>query len=396
MKKAILLILQLLPVLFGLLQAHAQSVSLHSGLNQMLLNQAVTAINIQRQSWETPLYMVYNNQSYLITRDEHEGEKNLSSPIIFDSPTTEFTILSIRNEQIICLGVFAPPLNSTHHSYKKSPELCEPTPSVPASVWRAGLAAPKPGRSFTDVKHGIVHHSAGLIFHSNYTEVVRNIYLLHTQNNGWDDIGYNYLIAWDGTFFQGRDPEGGEQSDVLGAHFCSKNSNTMGVCMIGTYTDTLPSDTALEVLTRLLTWKFIREQISPQDSFLHPEGSGGSSQYLRVLSGHRDGCSTECPGETLYQKIPALAHTIADRIAYCNQLSGTELQPQLKRLKCYRTDHQLFIENLDESLVLISDASGRVIYSTSASGNISINLNKRSPYFIWVKSKSQTEKIVLF
>ena len=66
----------------------------------------------------------------------------------------------------------------------------------------------------------MVHHSAGSNTNSNYTQVVRDIYLYHTQVNGcWSDIGYNYLVAQDGSIYNGRDPGALEQDDVLGRSF---------------------------------------------------------------------------------------------------------------------------------------------------------------------------------
>ena len=89
-----------------------------------------------------------------------------------------------------------------------------------------------------------MHHSAGSTFDTNYTAVVRSYYLLHTEVNGWDDIGYNYLIARDGSIFAGRDPQnrtGVAQDNVHGAHFCGKNDYTMGICVIGDFTSQAPA-----------------------------------------------------------------------------------------------------------------------------------------------------------
>jgi hypothetical protein len=129
--------------------------------------------------------------------------------------------------------------------------------------------------------------------------VVRNIYLWHTQTNGWSDIGYNYLIAQDGTIFKGRDPGEGEQDSVRGAHFCGKNTGTMGISLLGTYTDVAPTDTTVASLLKLMAWKVNKDELDPLAFKPH-----AANPVLGVIAGHRDGCATECPGDKVYEKIP--------------------------------------------------------------------------------------------
>lgn len=49
----------------------------------------------------------------------------------------------------------------------------------------------------------------------------------HTEERGWSDIGYHWVIRRDGTLEQGRDEA------VAGAHVAGHNSRSIGVCMIG-------------------------------------------------------------------------------------------------------------------------------------------------------------------
>lgn len=37
----------------------------------------------------------------------------------------------------------------------------------------------------------------------------------------------------------------------------------------------------------------------------------GDEAELDVISGHRDGYETDCPGEALYQRLPALREAVA-------------------------------------------------------------------------------------
>lgn len=201
--------------------------------------------------------------------------------------------------------------------------------AVAQSEWRAGLPSPAYTRSFTAVTHVVVHHSAGSNSSTNYTQVVRDIYLLHTQVNGWSDIGYNYLIAQDGTIYTGRDPAGGEQDNVLGAHFCGSNSGTMGVCLLGDYMTADPSTATWDALQQITAYKMEKENLDPLEAYAHAFGE------LPAIIGHRDGCSTLCPGENVYEQLGELRISADLILQECEpetarqlQFSATDLSPE--------------------------------------------------------------------
>ncbi|MBN1184431.1 MAG: N-acetylmuramoyl-L-alanine amidase [Bacteroidales bacterium] len=195
---------------------------------------------------------------------------------------------------------------------KKVSENCSEPESVDQSVWREGLATKEYTRTVHPVYNIIIHHSAGNILSDNYTQVVRDIYVYHTFDRDWSDIGYNYLIANDGTIFKGRDPGEYEQDNVMGAHFCGYNSNTMGICVMGTYTDVIPSDSAIASLVSLLTWKIVKDDLNPLLTHWHP-----LNYSLPIIAGHRDGCATECPGQKLYEMFPELRQRVNDSALLC-------------------------------------------------------------------------------
>ena len=49
----------------------------------------------------------------------------------------------------------------------------------------------------------------------------------HVQGNGWQDIGYHFVIDLDGTVEPGRPVE------KQGAHCSGHNANTIGICYVG-------------------------------------------------------------------------------------------------------------------------------------------------------------------
>jgi len=162
----------------------------------------------------------------------------------------------------------------------------------------------------TIVTHAVVHHTAGSNTLTNWEAELRNIWYFHTYTNGWGDIGYNYLIDPNGVIYEGR--AGGE--GIIGAHFSCRNSNTVGVALLGTFTSMSPTDAALNSLKSLLTELSRKNGIDPLATVHHPS----SGLNLPTILGHRDGnvpgatCTiTECPGDVLYSMLPGFRSEIS-------------------------------------------------------------------------------------
>jgi N-acetylmuramoyl-L-alanine amidase/Secretion system C-terminal sorting domain len=252
--------------------------------------------------------LIADNDTFLLQPDPH-AEQVRSKLIVFEKSVQQLQLYS--DQPSLLLGVYATPLTlPTYYRQFRVAADCEKPPVVPASVWRAGLTPPRELPVATAVKFIIVHHEAGSNSPVNYTNTVRNIYVFHTQTNGWNDVGYNFLIAQDGTVFEGRDGQGRLDGDnVQGAHFCGFNAATMGICLLGNYNSAQPSDAALTALVKLTAWKMRKESlIDPTSSGLHTS----SGRNLVVVSGHRDGCATECPGNNLYERLPQIRADIAN------------------------------------------------------------------------------------
>lgn len=149
---------------------------------------------------------------------------------------------------------------------------------------------------YTIPTHMIIHHSAGTNTSSDWAAVVRSIWDYHVNVRGWDDIGYNWLIDPNGVLYEGRG------NDRQGAHFCGYNTETMGCCMMGTYTSIKPGDAAIETLIGLMAWKCFELNFDPTETAHH----NSSGLDLKRVSGHRDGCSTECPGTSFYNDFDNL------------------------------------------------------------------------------------------
>ncbi|MGV9314639.1 N-acetylmuramoyl-L-alanine amidase [Streptomyces sp. NPDC003691] len=193
-----------------------------------------------------------------------------------------------------------------------------PRPAITSrKQWGANESLREGGYVYTrTVKAAFVHHtSTG----NNYTcaqapSVLRGIYRYHVVSSGWRDFGYNFAVDKCGNVYEGR--AGGVTKAVLGAHTLGFNSNTMGVAVLGTYNKSGPPAAVATSVARLTAWKLGLFQANPQGKVTLT--SGGSGKYKKgkkigfhVISGHRDGVYTDCPGTRLYNRLPAIRTTAA-------------------------------------------------------------------------------------
>ncbi|MEV7726739.1 N-acetylmuramoyl-L-alanine amidase [Streptomyces sp. NPDC087917] len=176
--------------------------------------------------------------------------------------------------------------------------------------WGADESLRESGFVYTKtVKAAFVHHTAS---GNNYAckdapAVLRSLYRYHVVSEGWRDIGYNFAVDRCGTVYEGR--SGGVSKAVLGAHTMGFNTDSMGIAVIGTFTNTTPPKAAVDAVARLTAWKLGLFGADPRGKTTLKSGGGnlyakGSSVKMNVISGHRDGFATECPGRLLYNQLP--------------------------------------------------------------------------------------------
>jgi len=234
--------------------------------------------------------------------------------------------------------------------------------------------------------HIIVHHSAGFNTSNDFSTVVEYYWDLHVNTNGWDDIGYNWLVDPNGVLYQGR------PDNYQGAHFSCINENTIGVCMIGDYTSTIPSQEAQDMLVSLIGFEAVEHQIDILDSSYHETGDF----EIANVSGHRDGnssqnaCSaTVCPGDSFYPLLENIRTAVNALECYQDAISTTN-DLQLGRFKIYPnpfTD-KLYIESTghNSELRLVS-ATGVAILQLTTNTVISTSHLSAGLYFILENGK---------
>ncbi len=190
-------------------------------------------------------------------------------------------------------------------------------PAAPGGDRRPAYRRKVPVRYAPAVRFAVVHHTAGasrLDAGAVGGDRARRSSVYHVYSNGWDDIGYNFLVDRFGQIFEGR--YGGIDRPVIGAHAEGFNDGSVGVALIGTYSSASPSAAARAALVRLLAWRLDIAHVDPLSRVTF--ASGGNPEYragrrvtLRAISGHRDTGYTTCPGSRAYALLPSIAAAVA-------------------------------------------------------------------------------------
>lgn len=188
---------------------------------------------------------------------------------------------------------------------------------IPRASWRADEEIRRAGPAFAQsLRFAVVHHTAGA---NGYTAaqsaaIVRAIQIYHVKGNGWNDIGYNFLVDKYGQVFEGR--YGGVDRNVIGAHAEGFNTGSVGIALLGTYGDTKPTAKALDAIAALIAWRLDVAHVDPASRLSWV--SGGNARFpsgtpvpLAAVTGHRDTGPTSCPGNALGAQLPALARKAA-------------------------------------------------------------------------------------
>jgi hypothetical protein len=147
-------------------------------------------------------------------------------------------------------------------------------------------------------------------------EMLRSIEERHIDGMGWDDMGYNFLVDRCGTIYEGR--AGGVNRPVEGAHTKGFNAHSVGIAALGHFEkgEKVPRP-MLEAIAAIAAWKLPRDVspdgrvrlVSTSDASRYPKGT---AVEMNVISGHRDGYETDCPGGALYDDLPWVRHRAAE------------------------------------------------------------------------------------
>ncbi|XP_021932119.1 uncharacterized protein LOC110835818 isoform X2 [Zootermopsis nevadensis] len=116
--------------------------------------------------------------------------------------------------------------------------------------------------------------------------IVRHIQTFHIESNGWNDIGYSFLVGGDGNVYEGRG------WDTEGAFAYGYNSRAIGIAFIGTFTVDVPEPKQILAGKQLMELGVTMGKISP---------------HYKLLA-HRQVSPTESPGLAFYEFLKTWPH----------------------------------------------------------------------------------------
>jgi hypothetical protein len=182
-----------------------------------------------------------------------------------------------------------------------------------------------------------VHHTVNA---NDYTadqsaSIVLAIDKYHRDTNGWNDIGYNFVVDQYGQVFEAR--AGGVEQAIVGAQAQGYNSQSTGVAVLGTFSAVPFPEPAMAALAQLIGWKLSLHGVPCEGTLAVRSGGGDLNRYpagmqvtLQRISGHRDGDSTSCPGDSLYAQLDDLR---ARATRYSGPLSGLTVRASSTRIR---------------------------------------------------------------
>ncbi|HWV84929.1 MAG TPA: N-acetylmuramoyl-L-alanine amidase [Capillimicrobium sp.] len=188
-----------------------------------------------------------------------------------------------------------------------------PPPIITRAQWGGDTLRTRGTPELGTVQMAFVHHTVNA---NSYTAeespaIVLAIAKYHIRSNGWNDVGYNFLVDRYGQIFEGR--AGGIDQPIIGAQAQGYNAVSTGISNIGTFESAGQTEAAINAMAQLIAWKLAIHGVSPEGTVEVVSAGGSSNRYpsgrrvtFQRISGHRDGDKTSCPGSALYAQLPEI------------------------------------------------------------------------------------------
>jgi N-acetylmuramoyl-L-alanine amidase len=241
---------------------------------------------------------------------DHPKHTNASDPVwVGDADELQ---LRGRRAKLILQFVAVPTAARRRHVSARSAQIAGAPAMITRDQWGPGFNA-RVAPSYGTVQMAFVHHTVNANDYApeDSAGIVLGIAKYHRDHNGWNDIGYNFLVDKYGQIFEGRG--GGIDQPVIGAQAEGWNRLSTGVANIGTFSTVTQTPQAIDSIARLLGWKMTIHGIPCEGTVVLTSGGGSTNRYsygtqvtMQRISGHRDGCKTDCPGSALYGQLPEI------------------------------------------------------------------------------------------
>ena len=191
--------------------------------------------------------------------------------------------------------------------------------------------------TFHRVQKLVVHHTAT----ANVDTIekakaeIRSMYYYHAVTQGWGDIGYNFIVDELGNLYEGRyareyaagEVPTGEDANgrvVTAGHTYQHNVGTVGVAVLGTFTDRAPLQPAQDKVVDFLAWESARHHLDPDKTATYRNVVNDLTRDVTNIAGHRDYVATACPGDKFY---PLLGQVRASVVSAVGNWDGDVIPP---------------------------------------------------------------------
>jgi uncharacterized protein with LGFP repeats len=186
------------------------------------------------------------------------------------------------------------------------------------AVWHADEKAVRDKPLYdTGVRAVFIHHTDNPNDYDCRTDVPAMLRAMEQTHvaQGWDDIGYNFVVDRCGGIYEGR--AGGVDRPVQGAHSEGFNIGTVGIAALGHFGAGQPVPRPmLRAIAEIAAWK-LAPDVNPLGKVRLVSSNDrsrfrrGTAVELNAVSGHRDVYETDCPGDALYAELPWIRRTAA-------------------------------------------------------------------------------------
>ncbi|MCW2701416.1 MAG: N-acetylmuramoyl-L-alanine amidase, family 2 [Blastococcus sp.] len=228
--------------------------------------------------------------------------------------------------QLIDPGTSPADANPGRAAVQDAAQAIDGPPIYTRAQWGADESIRTGSPSFAStIKAAVIHHTASA---NGYTagevpEILRAIYAYHVLSRGWSDIGYNVVVdsfgrAWEGRYSGSR----GLAAPVIGAHAGGFNTYTLGVSMLGDFSNQKPPAAMVTTVADVVAWKFRMYGVNPVGTADLVSGGGSTNRYAAgtvvrrpTIFGHRDVGLTACPGDAGYTALGAIRTATVARVA---------------------------------------------------------------------------------
>nr|AXS59128.1 peptidoglycan recognition protein LB [Leguminivora glycinivorella] len=163
----------------------------------------------------------------------------------------------------------------------------------------------------TPVPYVVIHHShtpKACYNRQDCIQAMKSMQNFHIDDRHWWDIAYHFGVGSDGVAYEGRG------WPILGAHALHFNNISIGICVIGDWSNSTPP----------------AEQIKTVKSLIAAGVDLGYIQPNYKLLGHRQVRDTECPGQTFFDAVKAWDHWSAFPASHEDLVNVPELSEEFR------------------------------------------------------------------